>query len=61
MKEIDVADLPEPIARAIETIVQTVRQQLQQTPDQQAIKDLPRWDGDVIGTLSREDIYDGIV
>jgi hypothetical protein len=59
MQHIDVSDLPDPIARAIQTIVQTLRQQLVEAA---AIKprtgELPRWEGQVIGNLTREEIYD---
>jgi hypothetical protein len=59
MQHIDVSDLPEPVARAIETMVQALRQQLAEPA---AIKpptrELPRWEGQVTGTLTREEIYD---
>jgi hypothetical protein len=58
MKDIDVSDLPESVARAIETVVHTVRQQLQNPAKPLVVNELPCWDGEVIGTLSREEIYD---
>ena len=58
MQPIDVSGLPEPIAQAIEAMVQTLRRQLAQpAPANQPARDLPRWDGQVIGNLSREEIY----
>jgi hypothetical protein len=62
MKHIDVHDLPEPVARAIQTTVEAVRQQLKQ-PGPAAprpVKDLPRWEGTVLGRLTREEIYDDL-
>ena len=62
MQTIDVSDLPEPVARAIEAMIQTLRQQLTQpSPPKQEVKDLPRWEGQVIGKLTREEIYDDSV
>jgi hypothetical protein len=62
MQNIDVSDLPEPLARAIQAMIQTLRQQLTQpSPPKQEVKDLPCWEGQVIGTLTREEIYDDSV
>jgi hypothetical protein len=61
MQTIDVHDLPEPVARAIEVMVQTIRTQ---TPrgsnpqDQSPPPQLPLWPGTVIGTLRRREIYE---
>jgi hypothetical protein len=59
MQNIDVSGLPEPVARALEAVVQTLRQQLvQPVPPKKEAKDLPRWEGQVLGNLTREEIYD---
>lgn len=61
MQNIDVSDLPEPIARAIEAVVQTLRQQLPQPVQQEKTFELPRWEGQVLGKLTREEIYESAV
>ncbi len=58
MGTIDVSDLPEPVARAVEAMVQAVRQQLGRAAPKEQPKDLPRWEGQVLGNLTREEIYD---
>jgi hypothetical protein len=59
MQSINVSDLPEPVARAIEAMVQAVRKQLAQaSPAAPPVPELPRLEGNVIGTLSREELYD---
>ena len=60
MEQIDVSDLPEPVARAIEAMVQTLRQQLGLAAPMKQVNVLPRWEGQVIGNLTREEIYDDI-
>jgi hypothetical protein len=61
MEHINVADLPEPVARAIEAMVEEIRKQLDAKPREQPSRELPRWEGSVIGTLSRKEIYDDVV
>jgi hypothetical protein len=61
MQNIDVSDLPESVARAIEAVVQTLRQQLPQPAQKKRTVDLPRWEGMVLGKLTREEIYDSAV
>ena len=61
MQNIDVSDLPEAVARAIETMVRTLRQQLPQPAVKGASRELPRWQGQVLGKLTREEIYDDSV
>ena len=58
METIDVSGLPEPVVRAIEAVVQALRQQQPQLPKKKEPRDLPRWDGQVLGKLTREEIYD---
>lgn len=60
MKSIDVEGLPEPVALALDTVVQTLRSQLAKTTASPNRKvELPRWPGTVTGTLRREEIYAG--
>lgn len=59
MQHIDVHDLPEPVAQAIDEMVKAVRRQLgNNEPLENKGKELPRWEGQVIGTLTREEVYD---
>ena len=60
METIDVKDLPEPIARAIETMVNTLRQQLQTKKWTKSPLKLPVWEGKPTGKLTREEIYDDV-
>jgi hypothetical protein len=60
MQQIDVSGLPESVAQAIDTMVQALRRQLGQSAPKAAARELPRWDGQVIGTLRREEIYDDV-
>jgi hypothetical protein len=59
METINVEGLPEPVARALEAVVQALREQL--TKDQKKEpSELPLWPGTVIGSLTREEIYDDV-
>ena len=58
MQTIDVSDLPEPIARALETMIQTLRQQFRHPVSTEPSRELPKWEGEVLGKLTREEIYD---
>jgi hypothetical protein len=64
MINIDVRDLPEPIARTIAVVVETIRRQIakekldDQGPGRPAI--LPQWPGQIIGDLRRAKIYDSV-
>jgi hypothetical protein len=60
MQTIDVHDLPEPIAQAIAAMVEAVRQRLAPPASKSMPREFPRWPGTVIGTLSREEIYDDL-
>lgn len=53
--------LPEPVARAIEAVVQALRQQLPPPAQKKQTPGLPRWEGQVLGKLTREEIYDSAV
>ena len=59
MQNIDVHDLPEPVAKAIEVMVQTLRNQAAAEKGPRSVPtQLPSWPGTVIGKLSRTEIYD---
>src|SRR5512135_1184998 len=60
MQSIDVSDLPEPVALVIAQLVAVLRRQLVQAaqPPASEVPELSRWDGTVIGTLSRKELYD---
>lgn len=61
MDTVDVKDLPEPIARAIQTMADVLRAQIARRdvvgPSEHP-KPLPVWPGQPIGSLTREEIYD---
>jgi hypothetical protein len=58
VKAINVEDLPEPVARALDTLVQTLRSQLAQKRAAPSRKiELPRWPGTVTSSLGRDEIY----
>jgi hypothetical protein len=56
-RAIDLKDIPEPIAQAIEAMVDTLREQIRAIKNGQKhpVK-LPVWEGNPIGKLSREEI-----
>ena len=58
MDTVSVKDLPEPIARAIEAMVQTLVKQLNAPPETRAPAKFPTRKGTVIGHLTRDEIYD---
>ena len=58
MKSIDVQDLPEPIVRALVSVVTTIRGQLRREQKHaERRQSLPVWPGTVTQPLSREEIY----
>jgi len=57
METIDVRELPEPLARAVEAMVQAFRDQLGRQMKQAAKVQLPTRPGGVIGEITRESIY----
>ena len=61
MDSISVKDLPEPYARAIEAMVETLRRQLQHQEEPRPRVTLPAWPGTVVGSLRREDIYGDVL
>ena len=60
MKTVDVSDLPEPLARAVEAMVQAMREQLNGKEQRKQSVNLPVWKGTVKSSLRREDIYDDV-
>jgi hypothetical protein len=60
MKTVDVSDLPEPLARAVEAMVQAMRKQLNGEEQRKQPVNLPVWKGTVKSSLRREDIYDDV-
>jgi hypothetical protein len=59
MEHINVEGLPEPVARAVEAMVQALRKQLAKDQKEEP-GELPVWRGAVIGSLTREEIYDDV-
>ena len=61
-RAIDLHDIPEPIAQAIEAMVNTLREQIKAAQNgQKHPVTLPIWQGKPIGELSREEIYDDVL
>ncbi len=65
MNTIDVSGLPEPVAQAIQRIVETMRVRATEatgkSPQSPESMTLPIWHGTVIGSLSREEICGGTI
>jgi len=59
MENINVEGLPEPVARAVQAMVQALREQLAKEQKKEP-GELPVWPGTVISALTREEIYDDI-
>jgi hypothetical protein len=59
METINVEGLPEPVARALAAMVQALREQLAKDQKTEP-RELPVWPGTVIGSLTREEIYDDV-
>ena len=56
---IDLTGLPEPVAQGIAKLVEALRQgQGEPKPGPPAAAELPRWEGVVLTTLSRRELYD---
>jgi hypothetical protein len=58
MESINVSDLPEPVARVVAAMVDELRRELaaRQEPPRK-VPELPRLEGNVMGTLTREELY----
>ena len=66
MKTLNIEDLPEHVARALENMVRALCDQFGKNQEKDKDKkkekrELPVWPGTVIGRLSREEIYDDVV
>ena len=62
MDTIDVKDLPESLARAVQTMVQALQQQLaKKNGTQKQPVELPKWKGKALGALSRDEIYEDVI
>lgn len=57
MDTIDVRGLPDPVTRVLQTMVQIFRQQLHAEDSPRSNVSLPVKHGNVIGGLTREEIY----
>ncbi len=61
MKTLNVEGLPEPVVRALQTVVETLRGEHHVEPEDHHAKptrrELPVLPGTVIGSLSRKEIY----
>jgi len=61
---IDVTGLPEQVVEDIQSLVQSIRrnlpEQLPQTRPASSKVALPRWEGTVLGPLSRRELYDDV-
>jgi hypothetical protein len=60
MKTINVDNIPEPVVRAMEVVVQTLREQFHEAEKPRPQVDLPIWPGTVFGNLSRTEIYQDV-
>ncbi len=60
METISVHGLPESIARAIEAMVNTLRQQFALKKQHKQPLKLPAWEGKPLGKLTREEIYEDV-
>jgi hypothetical protein len=65
MQNIDVRDLPEPVAKAMAAMVQSIRSQMprhriRKEPKTSRPASLPKWRGRVTEALHRREIYDDV-
>jgi len=60
MRTINIEGLPEPVAEAVVKMVEALQGQFTVTPEQRPRVDLPRWPGKVLGSLTREEIYEHV-
>lgn len=58
MKQINVEGLPEAVVEAIEALVEALRAEFGSSETRGRRVELPKWPGKVIGTLTREEIYE---
>ena len=60
MKTINVDNIPEPVVRAMEAVVETLREQFHDFEKPRYRVELPIWPGKVIGSLSRTELYQDV-
>ena len=63
LKSIDVTGLPGPVVADIQKLVETIRNALPPAPPGPPAArpaDLPQWEGTVLGTLTRRELYDDV-
>jgi len=60
MKTINVDNIPEPVVRAMETVVETLREQFHGVEKPRHQVELPIWPGKIIGNLSRTEVYQDV-
>ena len=60
MKTINVDNIPEPVVRAMEAVVETLREQFRDVEKPRHRVELPVWPGKVLGNLSRTEIYQDV-
>lgn len=60
MKTVNIEGLPESVAEAVVKMVETLRSQFTAKSESRPPVDLPRWPGKVLGSLSREEIYEHV-
>jgi hypothetical protein len=63
LETIDVSGLPGPVVADIQKLVESIRNNLNEATGPRAIPskvELPRWDGAVIGTLTRRELYNDV-
>jgi hypothetical protein len=60
VRTINIDDFPEPYVRAVEQMVENLRQQLKAKPKPPRRGKLPVWPGKPIGSLTREEIYEDV-
>jgi len=58
MHSVDVSDLPEPIARALEVAAELARRWTKRKTHHKLPPELSVWDGYIIGEFRREEIYE---
>ncbi len=55
---IDVSGLPEQVVENIQKLVQAIREKLSESPPNIPPAPLPRWEGVVLGGMTRRELYD---
>jgi hypothetical protein len=58
--ELDVEGVPEPLVQAVKKMVETLREQFRGNEGERPPVELPVWPGKVIGSLTRDEIYEDV-